>query len=32
MLSLREQQRLSLVMSSTLRPNLLLLDEPTANL
>ncbi len=32
MLSLGEQQRLSLVRSLMLRPNILLLDEPTANL
>ena len=32
MLSLGEQQRLSLVRSLIIRPNLLLLDEPTANL
>ena len=32
MLTLGEQQRLSLVRSLMLRPNLLLLDEPTANL
>tara|TARA_A100001015_G_scaffold282917_1_gene347697 strand:+ start:194 stop:949 length:756 start_codon:yes stop_codon:yes gene_type:complete len=32
MLSLGEQQRLSLIRSLILRPNLLLLDEPTANL
>ena len=32
MLSLGERQRLSLVRSLMLRPNLLLLDEPTANL